>query len=433
LKNKNHILFLSFILFFCFPPFLIGQEYFNENFIRYTNYIYKPNIKTVLLYKKGFELSLPIINLNKSEQLELSFDDFETNVKDYYYTIIHCDANWTPTDIINSEYITGFTEDRVTEYKYSINTVQSYINYKITFPNENLNISKSGNYIIKVFEDFDKDNLVLTQRFVVTEDIIDINVKVKRNTIAENLFTKHEIDFSLNTKNLNINNAKEDIKIILSQNNRWDNSIINLKPSFISQTELTYDYYEENTFFSGNEYRYFSIKSLYYYSERIDEITRTIQKNDVYLFKDMPRRYLQYDSYQDINGKRVINIQDKDNSSIEADYTWVHFSLDYPNPLVNGNLYVFGELTNWNIGNDNKMKYNYDKKCYEVSLYLKQGYYNYEYVYLDDSSKVLDNTFIEGSFYQTENDYTVYVYYKEPGKYYYRLIGVKQVNTKDFY
>ncbi len=405
------------------------DDYFYENYLRYENYIYKENIKTILFHKQGWELTYPIINLNSEDKLKLSFDDLDGDIKDYYYTIIHCDANWQPSDLLPADYIEGFIENQIQDYKYSFNTLYRYIHYNLIIPNENIQPKISGNYILKVYEDYDETNLVLTKRFVIVEHKVTISANVKRATLLDLRKSSHEIDFTLSYSAYSINNPYRDIKVVIAQNNRWDNVITNLKPLFVKYNELVYDYEEDNVFSGGSEYRYFDIKSVRYQSDRIWKIHYEKPYYHIYLFNDEKRTFKIYYFYQDLNGKCFIKVQEGEDSEVEADYVYVHFTLPYDSPIIDGNIYVFGGLSDWSFNTNNQMKYNFDKKAYELTLLLKQGYYNYEYVHLKDGSKVADNTFIEGSHYETENDYIIYVYHRDVNSRYDKLIGFEIVNS----
>ena len=415
------------------------DDYYKKEHFRFENYIYKDNIKTALLYKEGWQLSSPVFELNSNEKIKLSFDDLDADSKNYYYTIIHCNANWEPSDIRDSEYIEGFIENQITDYKFSFNTMQNYTHYNLVIPNEDLKVRKSGNYILKVYLDNDPDNVVLSSRFMVVDRKITIQAKVKQATSINDRNYKQEIDFTIIHKGYDIADPYGDIKVIITQNDRWDNAIKNLKPLFIRNNELIYDYDEDNVFSAGNEYRHFDIKSMRYQSERIRKITfelskqvdSSLEKNHhVYLLNDEKRSIKRYSSEIDINGKQFIKTDEGTDSETEADYAYVHFSLLYDAPLIDGNLYVFGAISLWNFSRESQLKYNYKRFAYETTMYLKQGYYNYEYVFLQDGETVADNTFIEGSHYETENDYTIYVYHNSFGDNYDQLIAVEKFNSR---
>ncbi len=400
-------------------------DYYKETYFRYEDYTYVDNIKTILFNRDGWELSNPIIKLNSDEKLFISFDDLDGDLKYYRYTVIHCDAFWNPSDLLQNEYIEGFMNDDIEDYHYSLNTAQEYTNYQHIFPTEDLKITKSGNYILKVFLEEDEENIVFTRRFMVMETKLSIEEKVKRPTSINDRNYKQEIDFDIYTHGYQIINPYKNLKVIIKQNGRWDNAITDLKPFMIKNDVLDYNYDEENVFNGGNEFRNFDIKSLKYNSERISEIIYNSNMYHVYLRNDHRRTFKIYHLEDDINGKKLITTEDANNSFIEGEYVQVHFFLPYNAPLVDGNLYVFGALTCWNYTKEGKLHYNYDKSGYETTLFLKQGFYDYQYVFLESGQQEGDETFIEGNHRETNNDYTIYVYYRKSGSLYDKLVAVK--------
>jgi hypothetical protein len=409
------------------------DDYYADNTIRYEDHVYKKNIKTVQLHDESYELSQPILNLESQERLKLSFDDLDADLKNYSYTLIHCNANWEPSDLQPAEYIDGFADNTITDYRYSFNTLQKFTHYNAVFPNNATRITKSGNYILKVYMDGNPENIVITKRFMVYQNKISIVSKVTAASIIEDRNYKQELDFTINHEGYPITNPFGDLKIVITQNNRWDNAKTNLKPVFVKDEELVYDYDQDNVFTGGNEFRYFDMKSIRYHSERIYSVNTDTAGNHVTLYTDEKRDFKRYSTYSDINGKYLIKIQEGNNSEVEADYCYVNFFLPYVNALTDGNLYVFGAFNDWKCNRDNLMHYNEKRFGYECTLYLKQGYYNYEYVFLKDGETAADETLIEGMHYETENDYTIYVYHRKQGTFYDQLIGVKRLNSmKDY-
>ncbi|MCF8302878.1 MAG: DUF5103 domain-containing protein [Bacteroidales bacterium] len=406
------------------------DDYYRENYLRYGDYIYKTNIKTVLLHRKGFELSAPILRMNSDEQLLLSFDDLDGDYKNYTYTLVHCDALWNPSEEIwKNDYMKGFTEGYIEDYDFSFNTVQAYTHYTLTLPNNVIQFTKSGNYILKVYLE-NEDNVVFTRRFMVVDNQVDIVGKITYPSTPRFRDSKHEIDFSILTKKFRIIDTERNLHVIITQNGRWDNAIRDIKPRMIQSDRLNFNYDDRRNLFNGiNEFRYFDMKSLRYLSGQINEIGRDTAGYHAYLWPDENRRKKNYVFREDINGERLIKNEETRNP-LEADYAHVHFFLPYKMPLIEGNLYVFGELTQWQFLPEAKMKYNFTESGYETSLYLKQGYYNYYYVFLGNGETEGDATFIEGNHFETENEYTIYVYYREPGGLYDQLIGLKQLNSR---
>lgn len=410
-----------------------GDDYYGSTALRYEDHVYRPYIKSVLLHDVSFELSQPILNLESQEQLQLSFDDLQADLKNYSYTIIHCNANWEPSDLMSAEYIDGFADNNINNYNYSLNTLQKFTHYDVVFPNSSMRITKSGNYLLKVYENGDPEQVVISKRFMVYQNRVMINGRVSAASVIADRNYKQEVDFTINHTGYNIMNPYADLKVVITQNNRWDNAKKGLKPLFVKDNELVYDYDEDNVFTGGSEYRFFDIKSIRYQSERVYKISIDTLGNHVQLYNDDRRTFKRYYSQQDINGKYIIKTQEGRDSRREADYCYVYFFLPCDEVFMDGNLYVFGAFNNWECSKENLMKYNPARFGYEAVLYLKQGYYNYEYAFIKDGSTEADNTVIEGMHYETENDYTIYVYHKQQGTFYDQLIGVKRMNSmKDY-
>jgi hypothetical protein len=401
-----------------------------EEIITYKNQTLNPNIKTVLCHKKEDELSLAIINLASDDKLLISFDDLDGDRKNYSYTIIHCNSDWTASDLMQNEYIDGFTEQPISDYEFSFNTIQKYTHYKFEFPGANIKPIISGNYIFKIFEENGKT--IFYKRFMVLDTKLHIDANVRRATLAEDRATKHEIDFTIRHTNLVIADPFADIKVLIKQNNKEDNAITDLIPQFVRNDELIYDYEDGNTFWGNNEFRHFDFKSLRYQSERIKSIDFDSTYNHVYLFNDKKRPFDRYSIEPDINGNFIIKSQEGWKSSIEADYAFVHFTLAVDN-ISYGDLYLLGAFSDWELKEDFKLKYNPDQKQYEGNVYLKQGYYNYHYALKDTATKRVDVSFIEGTHYQTRNDYYVYVYYRGVGDRYDRFVGFLKTSSKELF
>jgi hypothetical protein len=396
----------------------------------YKNGSLNTQIKTLLCHKKEDELSLPILNLNTDNQLLVSFDDLDADIKDYYYTIIHCNSDWTASDLMQSEYISGFTDEPITDYEFSFNTIQKYTHYTFNFPDDELKPILSGNYVFKIFEE--GGETIAYKRFMILETKLTIEAQVRRATLADDRNTKHEIDFTIKHPNLVVTNPFSDIKVTIKQNNKEDNAITGLTPIFVKNNELVYDYEDDNTFLGNNEFRHFDIKSLRFQSDKIKEITYDSTYNHVYLFNDRKRPFDRYSIEPDINGKFLIKSQEGWKTAIEADYAFVHFTLPVDH-VSYGDLYIIGGFSDWQLKDEFKLRYNAKQRRYEGNVYLKQGYYNYHYALNDTITKRVDISFIEGTHYQTRNDYYVYVYYRAIGDRYDRFVGFLKTSSKELF
>ncbi|MGQ7868428.1 type IX secretion system plug protein [Sunxiuqinia sp. sy24] len=403
-----------------------GSEYY------YQNAVFSDEIKTVQAFREGFELSHPIYELGAEANLIFKFDDLQGEAQNYYYTIVHCDADWHESFLLQNDYLNGFYENQVDDYAFSFNTTMTYINYLIRIPNEQVQITQSGNYALVVYEDQDKEKLVLTRRFQVLQPKVRISGRVKRATFDPFKGDNQEVDFTIYHENLNLINPREEVKVVVMKNRRWDTAIRDLKPLFIRENELVYDYDQENVFPGGNEYRYFDIRTRKYNGENVEAFSFFRPYYHVTLLTDQLRSNQKYFGYKEMNGNFVVESQDRvDDYDTECDYFFVHFTLPLETQLVGGTVNVMGALTDWNANKSNEMSWNYDQTAYELTLLLKQGYYNYQYVYVSEGSQMADASVIEGSHYETENEYQVFVYYRGMSGRFDQLVGY-QLLKADF-
>lgn len=416
---------------FVFAIVLCNNLQAQEGNFYYENAVYKEEIKTVQMYRDGFELSNPVWEMGEETPLVFKFDNLAGEVKDYYYTVIHCDADWNESFIQQSDYIDGFPENPLDDFARSFNTTFNYINYRLYLPNENLQFKLSGNYALVVYENGNKENIVLSKRFYVVEPMVDVEGTVRRATLDAFKGENHEVDFTLFHENLPIENPQQEVKVVLMQNNRWDNAIRDLKPLFIRDRALIYDYNRENVFAAGNEFRYFDNRSNRVNGENVLATDFHRPYFHKTLMPDEVRANKRFFEYEEMNGKYVVESLDPEveDFDTECDYTFVHFSLPLEAILLGGTVNVFGALNYWNANKTNEMTWNFDTSAYELTLLLKQGYYNYMYVYVPQGSAVADHKNLEGSFWQTENDYQIFVYYREMAGRYDRLVGYRQLNS----
>jgi hypothetical protein len=428
---------ISFLIVIALPISVFSQknteveDYVNDNVLKYDDYTYKPTIKTVQCHQSTWEYAAPIIDLNSQEQIELSFDDLDSDKKQYSLTFIHCNADWTPSDLMISEYLTGFFDLNIINFDYSVNTLQKYTHYSVMFPQQNVKFTKSGNYLMYVYLNGDKKDLVLSRRFLVFDNKITVATTFRQPIGGEDQYDKQHIDFSIYNSGYDITNPYADLKVVITQNNRWDNAVTDIKPTFMGNNTLTYSLDDASTFNGGNEFRYFDTRSLRILTERVKENYKDEGlKNHTVLYPEELRATKAYTFYNDINGNFLIkNTNAIGNTDLESDYVFVEFFLPYLNPEPTGNFYIMGKLTDWRMNKLSKMTYNPKRFGYEAKLYLKQGYYNYEYVLSNDKNRSGDETITEGSHWDTENEYNIFVYHRQIGTYYDQLIGLKKLNS----
>lgn len=418
-SNQNNILAK-------YPPETQFTNKFSTGFI--VDHTYKSTIKTVQLKREDWDLSYPILDMNDRLPLILSFDELTDTPVTYSYTLIHCNSRWEPTPVIKNDYLEGMHEEIIRDYEFSRNTHQAYIHYSLEIPNEDMRPVISGNYIIKVFEDYNEEKVVLTKRFFIVDYKVDIIGEAGRTNNLDHFNSHHEVDFKVLHEHFLIDDPFLNIEIVVVQNFDWLTAKTDLRPTFTAPGELIYDYEEENQFYGISEFRYFDIKDLQFISEGIDIIRFERPLNHIYLLPDEPRSVGDYIFNEDINGKFLVKYHLDYDPNTGADYVMVHFNLPFDAPISGGEMHVFGGLSDWGITKDFQMEYNMATKRYELSALLKQGYYNYQYRFVPDSG-IIDPSFIEGSFFETENDYLIFVYYKNFSDRHQQLIGFHTLNS----
>jgi len=426
-RLKNLPLYILFL--FIISNYSFGQISFSGDEI-YSNRIFNEKIKTVQLYREEWNLSYPFLKINSAEKLVLHFDMLDDNSENYYYSFIHCDKDWKKSDIFERDYLNGDTENPIEDYKPSFNTTTGYYHYKVTFPNDRVNLTLSGNYIIIVYPAGKPDEPVLTQRFMITEDAVGINVVIHRPLMTQDNNSRQQVDFTVDHIGNNITDPYRNFYAFILQNGRWDNAKKDLKPDFYSNNEIKYNSLSDKNIFSGgNEFRYFDIKSLRYQTEYVRSIDYASPGYNVFLFPSENREFKPYFYNPDFNGKYYIAIQEGRNYDTDADYVNVFFTLPSKQKIAGGSIYVSGALNNWAFDKNNIMTYNPASGQYECTMLLKQGYYNYEFAYLKDGANDGTATLFEGNHYETENDYIILIYYRNPQGRFDRLIGMSIANS----
>jgi hypothetical protein len=396
----------------------------------YSDNIISENIKTVQLYREGWNLSFPSIKLNTDDKLDLHFDLIDNHAETFYYSFIHCDKDWKKSDIFPNDYLEGFYENPIDDYNPSFNTTVNYFHYKVSFPNDRVKFTISGNYIVYVYPYNEPEKPVLTMRFIVTEDAVNVKIDMHRPQLTSGDNSRQQVDFTIGLDRISVPDPYRDIYSFVIQNGRWNNAKNNLKPEYFGNNELKYSSLSQNNIFmGGNEFRYFDIKSIRYVSEYISRIDYYAPNYNVFLKPSENREFKPYFYWKDFNGKYYIASQEGKNPETDADYLNVFFTLPAASLVTGGQMYVSGNLNNWLFNNNNLMKFNPAKGQYECTMLLKQGWYNFEYVFLRDGDNEGVASKFEGSHYETENDYLVIVYFRNSRDRYDRILGTGTANT----
>lgn len=393
--------------------------------------IYKSNIHSVRLHVYGDQQAMPVYKLNSSDRLELHFDDMDANVKSYYYTYQLCDYNWKPVRLSPFDYIKGFTQQRITTYRFSSIAFTRYTHYQAILPENNSVPTRSGNYLLKVYLDGDTSKLAFTRAMLVLDPKASVLVQFIQPFTPQYFKTHQRLKFTVNLEGLNAFNANQQVKVLVLQNNRWDNAQGGVAPTFVRGSSLEYNTETNFVFPGGKEWRWLDLRSFRLQSERVAKADYSNNATKIYVKPDIDRNAQRYVYYSDLNGGYQVTTYESINPYWQGDYATVQFSYITPDkqPYVTKDLYLFGQLTDYKFNDASKMHFNEEKGMYEGNLYLKQGYYSYGYM-LVDKDDPSQRTELEGNYWETENNYTILVYYKSFTDQYDQLIGIGKLDTR---
>jgi len=438
---------------------------------RFTNDIYDPYIKTVTLETNDLPTNFPVIRKGSGDYIMLKFDDLLNEERNYYYKIIHCDKDWTPSKLSELEAIGGFNDERLRSFQYSVNTKTQYIHYWQKFPNKDTYFKVSGNFLLVIYED-KLDYPVLSRRFIVTEKAVTVSLQSVFPRDVANIRYKQEFQVEINFQNFKMRNPVEEITLMMLQNDNWETAML-AQPSFFSSNVLRFNKVRSFEFWGLNEYREFDTRSLFSLGRGIANIERNINNIDVFLKLEQSRRTKPYIFIFDFNGKffidnfdgaqgnsitnllssvtnslnntntntqlrneiisqissnQVSNVQGFQEKNIRGDYANVVFNLENDDLEPDDEIYLLGAFNNWTPSKEFQL-YNRGKNLYTLDVNMKQGYYNYMYGKLLPDGKI-DYMSLEGSWQDTENEYQAIVYYRGIGDLYDRIISYNTYNTE---
>jgi len=375
-------------------------------------------IKTISFFQNG-QNEIPIFKLGDSFQIQ--FDDLHGTEDNYYYTIKHCDYDWNPSQLSKNEYLIGFDDQRIIDYSNSFNTLQIYSHYRVSFPNKNTQLKVSGNYIISILDE--NKEVVFSKKIILFEEIVSVPIQIKRARDVKNIEQKHNIDFSIKTNAFTFQSPLQNVKVLLMQNGQFDSAITNIKPMYTIGNDLIYKYDKETQFWAGNEYLFFENKNIQGATNSVAYVSSEGGLYNSHLYPNYPRTNLPYTYWPDINGNFLVNSFNRENPEIESDYAWVYFTLAASLNQNTDSIYIAGMFNNYALNEESKMEFNQSKGVFEKAMMIKQGFTNYKYIIANSDGNIDYENTVDGNFYQTENNYSVLVYYRENNQRYDRVIG----------
>jgi len=420
------------LLLLLFGGLFIGQSFATtDSSLRYENAIYEGDVRSIQLLNSSSGFNFPVISLgNELETLKLSFDQL-TSERDYFqYTLIHCNSDWTPSGLPRTLSIDGVGFENIDNASFSNGTLTQYVHYEVSLPTENTKPKVSGNFLLVVYRNFDEADIILSRRVMVLSSKGAVNVAVNQSSQVEFRAQQQQVNFVFNKSSASyfIPNPYTDLKTVVLRNGEWKESISDLKPQFIKGNSYEFNQMMGTQFDGVNEYRFFDMRSLQIAQAGVKKRANIANQKHIWLISDKPRTFDRYMNWRDYNGRILYDNRDLPEATrVESDYVFVHFSLIMP--AIKEEIYLYGELSDWEIKEGLKMYYNTESNQYEAVVPLKQGYYNYLFCAVSPDGSRNFKT-IEGSHSIAENNYMVLVYHRNQMMSYDELIGYGLVNSQ---
>ena len=394
--------------------------------------IYNDNIRGVAFFRQGDPFSFPLLELGSSDVLELHFDEMGRQPRNYFYTFQLCNADWSPADLNVFEYLRGFTQNRILQYRMSSATTTAYVHYQVNLPERNCLPLKSGNYLLKVFLNGDTSQLAFTRRMMIVQNQIPIGAAALQPFDPALQMTHQKVQVSLDVKSIPLFMQQQG-KLFILQNNRWETAKSPQQPLIIRESFIEFNAELDAVFPAGKEYRWADLRSVRFLSDRIERIDNTAIPVKVFLKTDADRSRTRYAFFPDLNGHFSIGTTDQFNTWWQTDYMDVYFSLEPTSrqPYPGRDVYLWSEATLLLPREKYKMEWNEEKRLYEKTLPLKQGYYSYSYVTSRSNDPIFrpDPGLTEGNYFEAENEYTILFYYRSFSSRYDELLGFHKLRT----
>ena len=387
--------------------------------------IFDQNVRTLTLTVNDDPTLPPYLPFGGRQHLVIEWDEMSHNYKRYVYHIDHCDWDWQPTDgIFESDFLEGLNDQLIEDYEKSFNTTQIYTHYRLRIPDKQLRLRLSGNYRVRIYEedaDRDEDLPVLEARFCIFENAAGIVAQLSSNTDIDFNRSHQQMTLSVGFGTLQVYDPQRELKVIVMQNRRWDSRIENLVPNVRRANGIDYTHNRQLIFPGGSEYHRFEILDVHRTATGVERIEWFEPYYHATLFAEKPVHAYSY--IEDQNGVYVLRSSDDYDDATTAEYIVVHFFLQSPR-LQGGDVYVSGRWTGQTFNPDCKMEYDDINQEYHAAILLKQGYYSYEFLQQDGlTARTM------GSFYETENEYQVLVYYRGQGARYDRLVAYNTMHN----
>lgn len=369
--------------------------------------------------------SMPIITLGQETPIVISFDDLTHEYHRYSYCLEHCEADWTISDqLFDSDFCIGFSSgNTIDDFEQSTGVNQLYTHYQLQIPNRKCQLKMSGNYRLTVYDEQNDNTEMFKAYFMVVEPTMHVGLNMTTNTDADINGRHQQLEMRLNYGGTKVTEPTTQIKSVVLQNGRWDNAVVNSQPQYVMGDGLQWSHDRDFIFNGGNEYRKFEMLDATHTTMGLESISWDGKMYHAFIWTDEPRPSYVYD--EDADGAFALRNSDNIENDTQSEYIMTHFRLK--SPRLSGDVYLNAAWTNDRFLPQYKMQWNDDTQQYEAELWLKQGYYSYQYLLMQPDGGVTPVP-SEGNFYQTQNSYQALIYYKGNGERADRLVAYGALN-----
>lgn len=378
------------------------------------------DVGTVQIYPTGQEGSLPILQLNGTDSFSLEFDLIDQRGRTLSVYFYHADRTWR-RDLSPSQYLESYQRDDITEYRISSGTQVPYVHYEYRFPNDAIQFLVSGNYVVRVTEQGDEEDVLLERAFFVTEQAGSLDFVTDRVIVGGYGYPSIQPIAMLRPPSSTEGNVFN-YNVCFVRNGRFDMARCSDRPSLMNQPVLEFYLEPEYSFEPEGAPYYLDLSNL-----RSSPTVAAADFTESPYWIELEPDYARFGGVpvnQLLTGQTVVSdalrMADAD---IRAEYVLARFSYVPPDDQrLDGDVILTGSFNDWQYDPENALTWYPEDGRYETTLLIKQGQYEYRYITRDRRAV----TALRGNMPRPENQYAALVYYDDVSLSTDRLIAVRQ-------
>ncbi len=370
-------------------------------------------IRSLKCYQGDQQTSFPLIDLNDQSRnsLTIEFDLLSSTLPDFKILFKFCDSDWQPYDnafLSNPGYNTEFN---LYYYRLPVGVNGATFHYKGNFPNQNVTFPFSGKWKYFIVDTHNENQVFAEGKFYVVNTKINLKVGLRQERLEgaipdePSLGRRISIRTEIILPDSMFQSQLKKIEII-------ENRKINM-PVVVDRITRSLDrFYEWNgsnkfifvarQLLPGNEYRQTDFRNVNLFPLGTINAQHTgVETSD--FFK---RRF------NDFNGGSELSYFKERNS----EYLNVNFKLRSPEEIKSP-IFLVGSFTDWKVLPEYEMFD--DNGLMNITVQLKRGAYDYQYVTGDIANGEIKNinwNILEGNFFETKNEYHIFVFYESTEK-----------------